>query len=81
MRWSNAPILICVALAGLFAFAFHEQYWRWRDCFNELGRCYDAEQGVVYLEQAGVVWGLLAAIPAMAAALLWRRARRRSREL
>ena len=40
---------------------FYERYWRWRDCFNELGRCYDPEEGVM-LEQAGLVWGGLAAI-------------------
>ena len=79
MRWSSALILICAAFSGLFALAFYDRYWRWRDCFNELGRCYDPVGGVVYLEQAGVVWGLLAAIPAIAALMLWRRAHRRSR--
>jgi hypothetical protein len=32
----------------LFAFAYYDRYWRWRDCFNELGRCYDpASQDVI----------------------------------
>jgi hypothetical protein len=44
-------------LAGLFGLAFYDRYWRWRDCFNELGRCYDPELQEVHLEQAGVAWG------------------------
>lgn len=40
---------------------FYERYWIWRDCFNELGRCYDEEQGVL-LKQAGPVWGGFSAI-------------------
>jgi hypothetical protein len=31
-----------VGLGLLFLAAFHDRYWRWRDCFNELGRCFDA---------------------------------------
>jgi len=34
-------------LALLSAFAFYDRYWRWRGCFNELGRCYDTENGVL----------------------------------
>jgi hypothetical protein len=30
-----------VGLGLLFAAAFYDRYWRWRDCFNELGRCFD----------------------------------------
>jgi hypothetical protein len=60
-------------LAGLFALAFHERYWRWRDCFNELGRCYDAASHEVFLEQAGIAWGSLTVICfAIAMALLIR---------
>jgi hypothetical protein len=44
-------------LAGLFGLAFYDRYWRWRDCFNELGRCYDPELQQVYGKQAGVIWG------------------------
>lgn len=62
------------ALAAAFAWAFHERYWRWRDCFNELDRCYDPEQGVM-LAQAGPIWGGLALLCALLAlrALLRRR--------
>jgi hypothetical protein len=46
--------------AILFALAFHERYWRWRACFNELGRCYDPETQTV-MTDAAFVWGLMAA--------------------
>jgi hypothetical protein len=49
-------------LALLFAAAFYCRYWRWRDCFSELGRCYDPVSLNAYLEQAAGVWGGLAAI-------------------
>ena len=52
--------LMSLAIALLMALAFHDRYWRWRDCFNELGRCWDSETEQVYLEQAGLVWGGLA---------------------
>lgn len=77
--------IACIALGGLLSgfgllllVAFHERYWRWRDCFNALGRCWDPQTEQVYTE-AGAMWGvmaLLALIPALA--LLWfglRRAR------
>ncbi|WP_428542411.1 hypothetical protein [Profundibacter sp.] len=43
-------------MAALFGFAYFDRYYRWRDCFNELGRCYDPQTGMVYVEQAGLVW-------------------------
>lgn len=48
--------------SALFGLAFYDRYWRWRDCFNELGRCYDPLSQDVYLEQAGIAWGGLATI-------------------
>ena len=62
--------------AGLFGLAFYERYWRWRDCFNELGRCYDAASQEVYLEQAGIAWGSLAVICLAVAIALFIRAHR-----
>jgi len=67
LRWLRG--LLAAALIGigvLFALAFEARYWRWRDCFNELGRCYDPVSQDVYLEQAGLVWGGLAAIALLA---------------
>ncbi|MGL9620675.1 hypothetical protein QRQ56_21865 [Bradyrhizobium sp. U531] len=55
-----------IGLGVLFALAFEARYWRWRDCFNELGRCYDPVSQDVYLEQAGMVWGGLAGISLLA---------------
>ena len=52
LAWS----LLWLAGALFSAYAFHERYWRWRACFNELGRCYDPEAGVM-VEQAGLIWG------------------------
>ena len=67
---------VLLAAAVLFALAFYDRYWRWRDCFNELGRCYDPVSQDVYLEQAGMVWGGLAVLAAVVGLLLliWHRA-------
>jgi hypothetical protein len=48
--------LVSLGLATIFGFFFYVQYFKWRKCFNELGRCYDSETGTVYLEQSGEVW-------------------------
>lgn len=65
-------LLIYLALTGVFVFAFHDRFWRWRDCFNELGRCYDPEQAIVYTT-SGFVWGVFAAVFACLSLLsLWR---------
>lgn len=58
-------ILGCLltGMGAFFALAFYDRYWRWRDCFNELGCCFDPASQDVYLEQAGLVWGGLAAFP------------------
>ncbi len=62
LKWSHMfwMRLFMVAFWSLlttaFAFMFYERYWRWQDCFNELGRCYDSEAGVM-VEQASFVWG------------------------
>jgi hypothetical protein len=53
--------VLWLAFTALFALAFYDRYWRWRDCFNELGRCYDPEHGVM-VEQAGAIWGSLTLI-------------------
>ena len=54
--------LLWLPFALFFAWAWYDRYWRWRDCFNELGRCFDPTEGVVYLEQSGVIWGGTAAL-------------------
>jgi hypothetical protein len=62
--------VLLLGMAALFLLAFHDRYWRWRDCFNELGRCYDPVSQDVYLEQAGLVWGSLTAIAFLAGIIL-----------
>jgi glucan phosphoethanolaminetransferase (alkaline phosphatase superfamily) len=47
--------ILWLGLALASAFMFHERYWRWRDCFNELGRCYDTNEGVM-TDTAGPIW-------------------------
>jgi hypothetical protein len=66
--------ILFAALACLFGLAFYERYWRWRGCFNDLGRCYDPASQEVFLEQAGMVWGGFTVMcTAIAIALLVRR--------
>jgi hypothetical protein len=59
MRFIWPLLWLCLALFS--AFAFYDRYWRWRGCFNELGRCYDSQAGVM-VEQAGGIWGGLSLI-------------------
>jgi hypothetical protein len=57
------PIAIVLIILGLGSAAlWYDSYWRWRGCFNELGRCFDPVSQNVYLEQAGLVWGTLTAV-------------------
>ena len=51
--------LLLLGLSCLLGFLYYIRYFKWRNCFNELGRCYDSETGLVYLEQSGIFWGLL----------------------
>ena len=44
-------------LTTSFGYMLYERYWRWEDCFNELGRCHDSEARVM-VEQASFIWGL-----------------------
>ncbi|MFT4119304.1 hypothetical protein [Bradyrhizobium sp.] len=78
LRWLRAILgAVLIGLGVLFALAFEARYWRWRDCFNELDRCFDPVTQDVYLAQAGPVWGGLAAVSLLAGvgliASLWRR--------
>ncbi|QQA42637.1 hypothetical protein [Pelagovum pacificum] len=60
-------------LFTVFGYLFYVQYFRWRTQFNELGRYFDPETGVVYQAQSGLVW-LSLAIAALGLSLLqlWR---------
>ncbi|MDE9448851.1 hypothetical protein J3R80_00015 [Aliiroseovarius sp. Z3] len=65
--------LVFLGLSVAFGYVYYAQYFKWRDCFNEQGRCFDADAGVVYLEQSGAIW-LTLALLALGAALYqaWR---------
>ncbi len=70
-------VLVLLGASALFLYLYYDSYFRWRDCFNELGRCFDDASGVVRLEQSGEVW-LLLAVLTFGAALYhaWRLVRR-----
>ncbi len=69
--------LFWLGWAVLFGAAYHDRYWRWRGCFNDLGRCYDPVEGMVYLQQSGIFWGgataICLALGLWAAWSAWRR--------
>lgn len=58
--------LLCLGLAIIFAYFYYVAYFRWRNCFNEAGRCFDSDAGVVHLQQSGIVWLLLAVLALVA---------------
>ena len=71
IRWITGLILL--GISGGFFWLYHAQYFRWRGCFNDLGRCFDPVSGMVYLEQAGMIWLSLGVVTGFAALwLLWR---------
>ncbi len=53
-RRLKAAVAICAT--AFFFGAYYIRYFKWRDCFNELGRCFDSKTGTVYVEQAGLIW-------------------------
>ena len=55
-----AVLLVFLLLTGLFGYAYYVRYFKWRACFDEVGRCFDATTGTVYLEQSGTAWLALA---------------------
>ncbi|WP_439143429.1 hypothetical protein [Planktotalea sp.] len=67
--------IFAVALlsAGVCFYAYYTFYFARRGCFNALGRCFDEDTGVVYLEQSGIAWLSIAAVfSAIAAWQVWR---------
>ena len=73
----KAIFLFVTAFCAVTSYAlFFTSYFKRRDCFNSEGRCFDAEFGVVYLEQSGLVWLFLAVLftgLAVVQIWLWRR--------
>lgn len=66
----NLVSLLLFGLSVLFGYLYYGQYYRWRDCFDEAGRCFDAQYGVVHLEQSGMTWATLTVLTVTAAILL-----------
>lgn len=54
--------VVFLGLAAGFGAIYFVGYRNVGSCFNELGRCFDAETGVVYEEQSGIIWLLLAVL-------------------
>ena len=73
-KWrQKVTLFVSLLLAGCFGWAYYHQYFVWRGCFNELGRCFDPETGVVYLEQSGAIWlSLTLLFSAVALYQIWR---------
>ena len=70
---------VFLVLTFLFGFAYYDRYFKWRDCFNELGRCFDPETGTVMVIQAGGIWGTLTVLCFLTALWqLWRIKRNRT---
>ena len=51
--------VVSFCFAVFFGTSYYTQYFQRRDCFNELGRCFDPETGVVYFQEAGPIWFVL----------------------
>jgi hypothetical protein len=65
-------LMLALGLFVIFAALFYGQYFQWRGCFNEAGRCFDPETGVVYQVQSGMVWLLPAVLVlCFALVLMW----------
>ena len=69
----KAVFVVSAGFSALFLFAYYDAYSKRQDCFNEAGRCFDGETGVVHLEQSGLAWLSLAGLAsAIALYQLWR---------
>jgi hypothetical protein len=77
-RIAIAAIIIFLLGCALFVgWLFYERYWRWLDCFNELGRWFDPESETVATD-SNFMYGLasaLALVLAPLAAVSWPRKR------
>lgn len=59
-------LLLFLILGCVSGYLFYTQYFRWRACFNDAGRCFEAATGTVYLEDSGIAWGSLTLVLAAA---------------
>lgn len=71
----TACLSLLLGAGCVFGALYYAQYFKWRDCFNAQGRCFDPASGTVYLAQSGPIW--LALMLGCFAAALWVGLRRR----
>ena len=61
------------AVSAILWFMYYAQYFQWRSCFNEMGRCFDPQTSVVYHAQSGIAWLALAVFAsALCVIQIWR---------
>lgn len=81
-RWfSTALTVLSTGSTVALWLAYYALYYKWRHCFNEAGRCFDSETGVVYIEQTNAALLPMALLATcLSGVLLWRvlSAKRRS---
>lgn len=68
-----------LGLAALFGYLAWLRYFRWADCFNELGRCYSPDDSGEVYTTGGLGWMLPAIVFAVLAVRRLVRARRQAR--
>ena len=56
MPFRVVTLALMLVLAACSGWVYYQHYFVRRHCFNELGRCFDPETGMVFLEQSGAIW-------------------------
>jgi hypothetical protein len=78
-------LVIGVIGSAASLFFYYVRYYKWRDCFNELGRCYDPDGSHEVYTTAGRMWGFVSIpfllLTCICVVLLWRRRRDHTRAL
>lgn len=81
MRKAGPLAGLAIGSAGFafFLWCFYIRYYKWRDCFNEEGRCYDPDGSLQVYTVAGIWWGWISVafllIAVVSAIVLMRRRR------
>lgn len=47
---------------GFFLYCFYVRYYKWRDCFNADGRCYDPDGSLQVYTTGGMWWGWISLV-------------------
>ena len=78
--WAALSVLSALVAGWLYYLI----YWRWRDCFNEEGRCFIAQSAVVLHESTGPIYlslAILSILSACAGMAVGLRLRKKDKEL